>query len=149
MRSIAGFAAAIGVIAATAAVAHEGATGAVKVRMEAMKAIADDMKLIGRGLRGGGLDLAIGSEAAERVARNAAMMPMHFEEQTVAPPSEAVPAIWDEFDRFTAIAGELEDAAMAFAGLSADGADTGALQAAFREMGSTCSACHEDYRIER
>lgn len=149
MRATIASGVAVAVLAVTAAIAHEGATGAVKVRMDSMKAIADDMKLIGRGLRGGDLDPAAGRDAAERVARHAGMMPMQFEEATVEPPSEARPVIWEEFDRFAAIAGELETAALAFAEQAAGGADPDVLRATFRDMGGTCSACHEDYRIEK
>lgn len=149
MRFVLRLTCAAAALTATAAIAHEGATGVVKVRMDAMSAIADDMKLIGRGLRSGTLDAAAGAEAASRIAGHAADIPEQFREPNTDHPSEALPVIWDEFERFSEIAGELETHAAAFVVEAGAGADNGGLNAAFRQMGATCSACHEDFRLKQ
>lgn len=149
MRFATSLALAGAILIATAAIAHEGATGVVKVRMDAMSEIADDMKLIGRGLRSGTLDAAAGADAANRIAAHAADIPEQFREPNTDHPSEALPAIWDEFERFSAIAGELEVHAAAFVVEAGAGADSDDLNAAFRLMGATCSACHEDFRLKQ
>lgn len=149
MRFAISLALACAALIATAAIAHEGATGVVKARMDAMSAIADDMKLIGRGLRSGTLDAAAGADAARRIAGHAAGVPDRFGEPNTDHPSEALPAIWYEFGRFTAIAGELEARAAAFVTAVEAGADDDALNAAFRRMGATCSSCHEDFRVKQ
>ena len=129
--------------------AHEGATGVVKVRMDAMKAMADDIKLIARGLRTDTLDRQKADAAAKRIAEHAVQVPAQFRERNIDHPSEALPAIWDEFDTFVALAVDLEDATAVFRAGLAEGADRAVIGAAVQDMGATCTACHDDYRIKK
>ena len=136
-------------LAATSALAHEGATGVVTERMDAMKAIGKDMKLIADALRTDTLDPKLADAAASRIAAHAAQMPAQFEERNFDHPSEALPAIWDEFDAFRAHAVDLEQATAMFRVSLADGADRATIGAAVLKMGATCTACHDDYRIKK
>lgn len=113
-------AAAIGA-GATTAIAHGGATGVVKERMEAMEALGDAMKELAAMMRGQQ------DYSAERVRTLAGTVESHggealtklFPEDSLDHPSEALPAIWSDWDRFTALADRLST----YAGALADAAD--------------------------
>ena len=61
-------------------------------------------------------------------------------------PNRSKPEIWKEWDKFRKMQGDLQ---MATAKLSdvARANDMKALQAAFGEVGKTCKACHDAYRM--
>lgn len=124
-----------------AALAHQGAMGAVKVRMDAMVRVQDDTKILGNMVRGrADFDADAARAALDRLVEEAQMMPAHFTERDLTAPSEAMPAIWDNFADF-------EDKADAMA-IAAQGPATSLdeLRATFTAMGATCGACHEIYR---
>lgn len=126
------------------ALAHQGANGVVKVRMDAMGVVQNQVKTLGdmaRGRRAVDLDAARG--ALEAIADEAARMPALFHKRDLSGPSEAVPAIWDDFDGFTAEAAALENLARAEATTLDDPA---ALKSLLRSLGRTCASCHGKYR---
>lgn len=132
-------------VLATAALAHQGVQNAtVKARMDGMSTIGANMKTLGGMAKGQvAFDAGQAQAAAKAVAQEAARIPSLFEAQETDPKSEALPVIWAEFDRFTAIAADLEMAATTAAGALTGPEDLGpALQA----IGSQCSACHKVYR---
>lgn len=137
-------------VAAGAAAAHQGASGVVRTRMEMMKAIAGEMKVVGEMVRGRStFDPALADAAAGRIARYAKAIPTHFPEGSVSGPSEALPAIWEDWDHFSGLAERLGTNADALGGAAAQ-ADAGAdLVPAFRDVAATCKACHERYRVKR
>lgn len=117
--------------------------------MDAMKAMADDIKLIARGLRTNTLDMQKADAAARRIADHAVQVPAQFSARNIDHPSEALPVIWDEFDAFVALAADLEQATAVFRAGLAEGADRAVIGAAVQDMGATCTACHDDYRIKK
>jgi len=138
--------AALAVLAAGAAAAHQGATGDVKIRMDAMEAMAAEVKRLAAMARGSApFDPAAAAAAARALAKAAGRIPAQFESREMSDLSEAAPAIWTDWAGFVAEARALEDAARATA--AADGPD--ALGAAFGRIGDTCKSCHADYRIDR
>lgn len=58
--------------------------------------------------------------------------------------SEALPAIWEEFDEFKALATKLKERSAEAA--SAAGQSEEAFATAFRDMTSVCKECHESFR---
>lgn len=75
-------------------------------------------------------------EAADRV-------PALFEARESDPKSEALPAVWEDWDGFLAQADAMQEAAR--------GLETGSaasLRDGFADLGRSCRACHEDYRLE-
>lgn len=152
------------------AFAHGDATGIVKERMDAMDSMGKAVKALSEMFRGG-----TPFDAAE-VSRQAAAIAVHggeamtrlFPEHSISGPSEARPEIWTDWDRFSALAGQLSD----FAGALAKAADNPRPQggmmggqgmmgqsgptpemlaamppdAAFMHLVETCSACHQDFR---
>lgn len=139
----------VGLLAAPVALAHQGAKGVVKQRMDAMGEIAANLKAVNGMLRGTqGMDRAAMETALRQIAEHARMLPDKFPEGTDAAPSEAGPAIWTDPEGFAALFADLETAANAMAALSAS-ADTAKLGQAFGPVATTCKACHADYRVNR
>ncbi len=103
--------AALAVTALAGAVwAHSGATGKVKDRMEAMKEMGKAMKSVAPMMRGEA-DYSADTvrKAARTIADNAgSALTAHFPEGSIHGPSEALPAIWQDWDRFTALAEQMK-----------------------------------------
>jgi len=135
-------------IGVTAVIAHEGATGTVKERMEAMKSMAGEMKALADMFKAPETfdrDRAIG--ASQAVASHADSIPELFPEGSDHSPSRASDAIWDEWEDFTADATSLRAAARAFESSVKDGAELAELKPEFAAMASDCQSCHEDFRV--
>lgn len=132
-------------LTATMALAHTDVkNAAVLARMDAMKGIAQNLKVLG--------DMAKGErafDAAEAGAAKAAMaahvdeVPALFAAPETDPKSEALPAIWDNMADFEA---KTADMARAVAALETGSAE--AIGAGLRDVGATCGACHKLYRQE-
>ncbi len=132
------------------AFAHGGATGIIKHRMDAMTSIGDSMKLIvasARGQRAFDKDAIKG--AAARISAHATDIPKLFPEGSLDKPTEAVPAIWQDWDRFTALATDLETSAKALETKVDSLSDPSELGAFIPAMGQTCKSCHESFRIKK
>lgn len=133
---------------ATLALAHEGATGVVKERMDLMDRQKDDMKIIGDMAKGKTpFDAAKAVEAARDISVTAKKIPELFPEGSLHGDTEALPAIWKDWDRFTGNAEDLDRVASELAtALDADSADwTGA----FKQVVEACKACHQDFRKKK
>lgn len=131
-------------LAATAALAHQGVQDPeVQDRMEGMKAIGDATKVMGEMVRGNTpFDAAAVRAAAAEIEREALRIPALFESAAEDPLSEALPAIWENWDDFAAKAEGTAAAARQAAGVS----DVEALRAALSGLADSCKACHEPYR---
>ena len=137
-------------VGAGAALAHSGATGIVKQRMDAMSAIGDDMKKIGLKLRGSApFDAGQAQAAARAIAHHASHMDTLFPPGSLSPPTEALPAIWDNWDEFAGLTEALNRRADGLAQLAGSGASEAEIAAQFQALGKTCSACHEKFRIKK
>lgn len=106
---------------ATAALAHAGATGVVKERMDAMKSMGDAIKAIKPMMSGEAeYDAATVRDAAQTIERlSGKTMTGKFPEGSTGHPSEAKPEIWSDWERFQALAEDLAVAARGL-GLAAD-----------------------------
>ena len=89
--------------------AHEGATGVVGERMRSMEAVGDAMKAISAMFRGQtGYDAGAVREAADVIAGHGGdHLTRLFPEGSLDHPTEALPAIWQDWDRFESLAGDL------------------------------------------
>lgn len=127
----------------TAAVAQEAQNPAVKARMEAMRTIGQNNKLIADMVQGKTAFDAAAAEAAVRViAQGAKQIPVLFEAEEADPVSEAKPEIWQDWDDFVARSAALENAAQ-----GVDPSSPDALKAALPALGGSCRACHDAYRL--
>jgi len=61
--------------------------------------------------------------------------------------TEALPAIWEEPDKFSAAVAEAEKAATGLRDAAASG-DRKTIAGAFKTLGQACKGCHESYREE-
>ncbi|MPY69614.1 MAG: hypothetical protein GEU92_05975 [Alphaproteobacteria bacterium] len=148
-RRTAAVAATLCLATSAAALAHSGATGIVKQRMEAMKDMAAAMKSLGEMTRGKAtFDTAEATAAAGRIAAHAGEAPNLFPDGSFQMPSEARARIAEERDRFAGLAGDLRRAAGAMQA-AARAKDAKALAAARRDAGQACSGCHKIYREKK
>ena len=92
--------------AGLAALAHSGATGVVKERMDAMVDLGDEMKRLTPMMRGQTeYDPEIVRGAADTMIGHAgSAMTELFPEGSNGKPSEALDAIWEDWDEFAALA---------------------------------------------
>ena len=96
-----------------AALAHSGATGVMKVRMDAMGEMGDEMKLLAPMMRGQtDYDPDVVRSAADTMIGHAGtQMTELFPEGSNEKPSEALDAIWEEWEEFAALAEALRTSA--------------------------------------
>jgi cytochrome c556 len=125
------------------AAAHEHATGVVKERMEAMESMARHMKAIGQRMKSG-RDLAAIKVEAQAVQALAAHVTHLFPPGSTQKPTDAKPAIWQNWADFEAKANALKNASANLA--NAEPSDLAGLSAQVRALSETCGACHELYR---
>lgn len=137
------------VSAAATAIAHTGVENpAVLARMENMKAMADQMEILVPMVRGEtDFDAGRVTAALEALQRHAAEAPALFRAPEGDPQSEALPEIWENFADFETRSEELLDIVHAASASQIVGPQE--LLPAVREIGASCSGCHEDYRAEQ
>ncbi len=142
--------AAAGLVLCGFALAHTGATGIVKERMDAMSSIGDNMKVIGAMIKGEAAFDGKRVEAAARViAGHAEEFPRLFPEGTNEKPSEALPAIWTDWDKFIGIATNLKKASIALAEAAPAASEVSDIRKPFLGVAGTCKACHADFRLKK
>jgi cytochrome c556 len=136
---------AITIMFAGSALAHKGVmNSSVKARMDAMSAIAEQMKTLGKMAKGvTPFDSATARLAAAEIAKHAGDTPKLFEPEEDDPKSEAKATIWDNFSDFTIKSNHLEDLAVE---LSATILTKKDLNSAMKSLGATCQSCHKLYR---
>lgn len=135
------------ILIGTTALAHQGATGIVRERMDLMLDIGAQMKTVSQMLRGQVTYDADAAQAAMmQIQTHASVLPDMFPKGSGAMLSEASPAIWEDPTGFNAIFTELASAANAAAAAASDPAE---LAVAFGRVAKTCTSCHEGYRIAR
>ena len=128
------------------ALAHEGATGAVKERMDLMEPAKRHEAARRHGQGQDAICRRQGRRGRQGSRDDGKENPDLFPEGSTGHPSDALPAIWQEWDHFTGNAGDLETKAGALAGISTAPASwTGALQ----KVTDVCKACHESFRAKR
>lgn len=139
------------VLTSALAFAHGGATGIVKERMDAMEAIGGNMKLIGQMLRGQApYETEALGRAAQAIAANGGEKLIHlFPEDSLMPPTEARPEIWQDWPKFSGYAMDMQTAAKGLAAQAGQGVEKDAIAPAFGKLARTCKTCHEAFRIEK
>lgn len=109
------------------ALAHGGATGIVKERMNAMGEMRDAVKTLSPMMSG---EAAYDAEAVRKAAKTIGghggeSLTGMFPEGTTDDPSEAKPAIWTDWERFSGLARQLETAAAGLAEAAPNGVSGG------------------------
>ena len=134
---------AAGLLFAGAVMAHTGVKDpAVKARMDSMGILAAKTKVLGQMARGvTPYDSTRAAAAIAAMQIEAARTAELFETRANDPTSEALPAVWDNRDRFVALAANMVSVLDA-----ADVSTEARLKAAVRELAATCKACHAEFR---
>ncbi|MBT8084211.1 MAG: cytochrome c [Woeseia sp.] len=70
-----------------------------------------------------------------------------FQEGSAVGETEALPAIWEQPEKFKAVMEKSEEATRNFHLVVAEGGDKDAIGAAFRSVGMSCRGCHDDFRV--
>lgn len=133
----------LSLVVSSTATAHTGASGIVKERMDGFKAAKQSMKVLKSALRS--QDFATVSTEAQSLQSWFGDLERYFPEGSNAKPSEALDVIWQEFDRFSAIAEQSRDASAALL-QAAQKQNSSAAMDAFSDLGASCKSCHDDYR---
>jgi len=129
------------------ALAHDGATGMVMQRMEAMKEISASMKAIGAMVKGEKeFNAAEVESSALVIAGHSKHIGHMFPEGSLDKPTEALPVIWTRWDDFTRIGKEMEMSALALAEASKTAATAQDIVPQLGAVGQTCKSCHQDFR---
>ncbi|WP_238366314.1 c-type cytochrome [Mesobacterium pallidum] len=128
----------------TAAIAADATDPYVKARQALMKEFGGAMQVIGGMAQGKmAFDAEKAAMAKAAMAAAAPRIPAVFEPQATDPESEALPAIWENYDDFTTRAMTLETAV---AGLETGSLDD--LRAGMGALGGACGACHKLYKAD-
>lgn len=121
------------------AIANMTADQKVEARQAAMK---DDGRVL-KGARDLTGDQAV--TAATTVLQNMTNFPALFADGATNDKSEALPIVWQEFDKFTAIFDKGREDAEKLRVAAASG-DTAAYAASLKALGQVCGECHQTYR---
>ena len=128
-----------------AALAHKGAMGIVKERMDKFEASEKATKRIKQALSRG--DTVVVTVEAEFLVSWASEMDSYFPENSNQSPSEAKDEIWLQWDDFLGAIQSFDNAAQALADASKTG-DTPLIGKAFKEMTRSCKSCHQQFRVD-
>jgi cytochrome c556 len=114
-------------------------------RMEAMGRIKAATAILGKMAKGSlPHDAEKAEEARLELIRTAGNIPMRFEVRASDPKSEALPVIWENWEDFTARAGEMARAAKAL-----DATTEATIRAGMGKLAASCAGCHKVYRVEK
>ena len=135
---------------ATGALAHSGAKGVVKVRMDSMKAIAQATKGIAKAdWSDADAARAVVQENARTLSEHARNMVKLFPAGSRTGMSEATEAVWERPDEFAELARRLDVSAQAIGKAAVTASARSDIAGPLGEAGATCQACHKDFRLKR
>ena len=126
-----------------AALAHKGAMGIVKERMDKFEASEKATKRIKQALSRG--DTAVVTAEAELLVSWAREMDNYFPENSNQTPSEATDEIGLKWDGFVGAIQSFENASKSLMDAAAS-EDPRAMRGAFKEMTKSCKSCHQQFR---
>lgn len=130
-----------------AATAHEGAMGVVAERMAVMKHMAESMKTVGEMLNGRKVfDAAAAQASVAALHKNCHQAREQFSSGTADHATRASAAVWEKPDEFKA-AMEGFDAAVKALATASEAGDLDAMRVPFKNVGQSCSSCHEQFRL--
>ena len=129
--------------------AHMGAKGIVKERMQLMKSYAASMKAINVELRNiTSVNYILINAEANKIAESSQTIMGLFPPGSGAGVSEASPKIWQKPEDFKKIIEDLKQAARKLAQSTGTGVPKLVI-ANFRALGGTCKNCHQKYRVKK
>lgn len=129
----------------------EQAEKIVETRQAVLKVVGWSVGPMGAMARGlAPWDQATFAERAQRVAWMATMIPDAFAPDTsgFGVETEALPAIWESFEEFSDLAGNLQASSARLAEVAEAGGEAETREA-FAAMVDDCKACHDRFREKR
>lgn len=128
--------------------AHGGATGIVKQRMDLMGELGSSMKQLSKIMR---KKIPYSVDELRKIVREIELrsgghMTKLFPKGSLNKPSEAKPAIWQDWAAFEDLSKKMASKARA---LNAAANPSGPPVAAIRALGKTCTACHREFRSKK
>ena len=123
---------------------------AIADRQANFEAIGDSFKAIRGQLEGDSPDLAIIEASATDINERAQLIGDYFPAGTSVDDgfdTEALASIWEDPEGFETAHQNLATASAALAEAAASG-DAAAVGEAVKNMGGTCKACHDDFRLD-
>ena len=131
-------------------IAHKGATGIIKQRMDVMSEMGDAMKLIGDMVKGkAAYDLDAIRQAVSQLSEHAPDIVEQFPDTPESKNfnmSEALPKIWESKPEFEKMAKQLEIRLSELQVITDGALNKPELRKAFVKTVKACSTCHDDYR---
>ncbi|MFK7862521.1 MAG: cytochrome c [Granulosicoccus sp.] len=149
------------VVIAGQALAHTGAMGIVKERMDGMSLLGDHAKTVGDMLKGKtSFDLLAVEEAAQAFVTHGDKIPSLFpdtEDSRESTATEALPAVWTNWDEFVELADTFTNDSRTLLTVATDLSNgtesvdeqSRAVRALFFKAAKNCSGCHERFRLEQ
>lgn len=132
------------------ALAHGGATGIVKERMDGMVVLRQSMKALAAVVRDEKDDVAIVRSAAQAIVIHSSdALTRLFPEGSLSKASEAKIEIWSDWREFKSLADELGRHAEELVLIDNLSANKQAVERLFGEIGQTCKSCHEKFRLKK
>jgi cytochrome c556 len=149
-RWLASLAVGLATLSPVAATAHDSddlPAGPIRDRHWLMEDLGDQVESINDAFNLGseGFDTEVIQRAAGAIAMSAHRIPALFPKGSTDPNSRALPAIWDNWDKFTALAKQLEDQAASLS-KAAGAEDDENLQGKVTKLTATCKSCHDQFR---
>jgi cytochrome c556 len=135
------------VVFAAAGLAHEGATGVAKDRMDLMGDMSQSMKSIAKRLRAN-RDLPAIAADADRVSKDSPHIADLFPPGSDKGVTDAKPAIWQKWGEFVGNAKKLGEETAKLSSVAATG-DARAISDQYRTVTKVCIACHDTFRRGR
>ena len=148
-----GFIALVMAVGLGAAVASESAevpaSPIVQARMDAMRAMKNDVKLIDDMLSGKKyLSVKRLQMTLDKIdAGSGEAMLKLFPQGSAGKPSDADPKIWTQWDDFTQLAGHFKQVAGQFSAAARAGAGADQLKENYHTLREACKSCHDKYRL--
>ena len=127
------------------ALAHSGATGIVKERMDMMKDLGVAMKALVQQSKAHTVERGVIIQSRETIITHADHLVRMFPVGSDKKPSEAAPAIWTDGDKFKGLFSDMKSAAIALS----SGPNAKPLSEQIAVVSATCKACHQQFRIKR
>lgn len=121
--------------------------GPIRDRHELMKTIGDQAQSIHDAFNTGaeGFDTGVIQRAAQVIGDSAHHIPDLFPPGSTDPNSRALPAIWDNWDKFVQLSKQLEEQAQSLS-RAADSGNDEKLKEKSQKMMGTCKSCHDQFR---
>ncbi len=130
--------------------AHDGATGVVKQRMDMMSDVASSMKTLGQMLKG---EVDYNADTAQSAALKIEKHSKHFltlfPEGSTQEPSEALHAVWENWDDFKQQLEVMANRSNELATIAASSTSAEEIKTQFSNLGKTCGTCHKKFRQKK